>query len=205
MGITTTDIHAAADSITAAGQRPTLALVRSALGGGSFTTISEAMKSWKATQQAACVTIREPAPTAVTERLTDLGGEVWAIALDLANTRLAGERKALEATRQEMEQEQREAAAFADQLSAELEAARVLIKQQGEALQRAEAQAEQLAEAKATAQAAQAALAEARARVDGLVVLLEQERAEKKEAQAKAELAIAESAKLTGKLEALKA
>ena len=40
MAITTADIHAAADRIAEAGQQPTLAAVRSALGGGSFTTIS---------------------------------------------------------------------------------------------------------------------------------------------------------------------
>ena len=55
MAITTADIHAAADRIAGAGQQPTLAAVRSALGGGSFTTISEAMKSWKAAQAAAVV------------------------------------------------------------------------------------------------------------------------------------------------------
>ena len=53
MAITTADIHAAADRIAEAGQQPTLAAVRSALGGGSFTTISEAMKGWKAAQAAA--------------------------------------------------------------------------------------------------------------------------------------------------------
>ena len=61
MAITTPDIHAAADKIAAQGTTPTLAAVRSALGGGSFTTISEAMKEWKASQQASATPIREPA------------------------------------------------------------------------------------------------------------------------------------------------
>jgi hypothetical protein len=43
MAITIQDIHAAADKIADAGEAPTLAAVRKALGGGSFTTISEAM------------------------------------------------------------------------------------------------------------------------------------------------------------------
>jgi hypothetical protein len=44
---TTTEIHAIADRLAATGQRPTLAAVRKELGGGSFTTISEAMKDWR--------------------------------------------------------------------------------------------------------------------------------------------------------------
>lgn len=36
MAITTQDIHAAADRLAAEGQQPTLAAVRSSLGGGSF-------------------------------------------------------------------------------------------------------------------------------------------------------------------------
>lgn len=44
MAITTLDIHAAADKIAAQGVAPTLAAVRSALGGGSFTTIERAME-----------------------------------------------------------------------------------------------------------------------------------------------------------------
>ena len=50
---------------------------------------------------------------------------------------------------------------------------------------------------------AQAALAEAQKRADGLAALLEQERAATKEAQAKAEKALTDAAKLAGKLEAL--
>ncbi|MBK5936828.1 DNA-binding protein, partial [Halorhodospira halophila] len=36
MAITTEQIHAAADAITARGERPTLTAVRRELGGGSF-------------------------------------------------------------------------------------------------------------------------------------------------------------------------
>ena len=77
MAITTADIHAAADRIAEAGQQPTLAAVRSALGGGSFTTISESMKAWKAAQQTAAAPMREAAPAAVTERMGELAAEVW--------------------------------------------------------------------------------------------------------------------------------
>ena len=203
MAITTADIHAAADRIAEAGQQPTLAAVRSALGGGSFTTISEAMKGWKAAQAAAAAPLREAAPAAVTERMGELAAEVWGVAIGMANDRLASEREALEVARQEMEQAQAEAVELADQVAADLDAARAQIEQQAAALKQAEAQAVQLAAALEAAHTAQAALAEAQKRADGLAALLEQERAATNEAQAKAEKALTDAAKLAGKLEAL--
>lgn len=158
MAITTADIHAAADQITASGQQPTLAAVRAALGGGSFTTISEAMKSWKAAQQAAAAPLREAAPAAVIERMSELAAEVWGVAIGMANDRLASEREALESTRQEMEQAQQEAAELADQLAADLDAARAQIEQQAQTLEQARQQAVQLAAAQEAAHTAQAAL-----------------------------------------------
>ena len=203
MAITTADIHAVADRIAEAGQQPTLAAVRSALGGGSFTTISEAMKGWKAAQAAAAAPLREAAPAAVTERMGELAAEVWGVAIGMANDRLASEREALEVARQEMEQAQAEAVELADQVAADLDAARAQIEQQAAALKQAEAQAVQLAAALEAAHTAQAALAEAQKRADGLAALLEQERAATREAQAKAEKALTDAAKLEGKLEAL--
>ena len=52
MAITREQIWAAADEIDAAGQNPTLAAVRKAVGGGSFTTIQDAMTEWKAKKAA---------------------------------------------------------------------------------------------------------------------------------------------------------
>ncbi len=45
MAISKKSIFDAADALDAAGQRPTLAALRKAVGGGSFTTISEAIRS----------------------------------------------------------------------------------------------------------------------------------------------------------------
>jgi chromosome segregation ATPase len=193
MGITAENVHAAADRIAEAGQQPTLAAVRAALGGGSFTTISGSMKAWKAARQSTAIPMLQEAPQAVTDRLTALGGEVWALALGMANDRLAKEREALEASRQEVEAQRREAAELADQMSFELEAARAQIDQQADALRRAQEQASQLA-------VAQAVLAEVQKRADGLAALVEQERNATQIAQAKAEAAIAEAANLAGKL-----
>ena len=121
MAITAEQIFAVADELDAAGQNPTLAAVRKILGGGSFTTISEAMTEWKAKKAAKETPLREPAPPMLAERLTEFGAELWATALELANGRLAAERAALETSRMQLEAEKAEAAELADQVTAELE------------------------------------------------------------------------------------
>lgn len=193
MAISVEDVFAVASQLAESGQQPTLAAVRTALGGGSFTTISEAMKSWRATQQAAAASTREAAPTAVMERINRLGTEVWSLAIGMANDRLAKEREAFEHAKADMAQTHSETAELADQMTMELEAARAQIKHQGI----------ELAAALESAQTANAALTEAQKRADGLAALLEQERAQTREAQGKAEKAIADAAKLAGKLKAL--
>jgi chromosome segregation ATPase len=90
-------------------------------GGGSFTTISEAMTEWKTHKAAKETPLREPAPLALAERLTEFGAELWALALDLANRRLAAERESLDAARVQLEAEKQEAAELADQVTGELE------------------------------------------------------------------------------------
>jgi chromosome segregation ATPase len=174
MAITTQDIHRAADEIAGAGGAPTLAAVRRALGGGSYTTISEAMQEWKARRGA--TPIREPAPAAVADRLAEFSGELWAIALDMANSRLESERGALEQARQGMEKARREAADLADQVSAELEQAQAALAAQAAELAGARAEAGrlagELAEARRRADSAQAALAESRRQCDQLADLL---------------------------------
>lgn len=119
MAITREQVFAAAAELVAAGQKPTLEGVRQ-ITGGSYTTISPALNAWKA-QQAVSVPLQEPAPPAVSERLAELGVEVWGIALDLANARLAAEREALEKARSDMEAERIEAIELADRLSAQVE------------------------------------------------------------------------------------
>ena len=193
MAITKQDIHAAADQIAADGGSPTLAAVRRVLGGGSFTTISEAMQEWKAARQNAAAPIREAAPAVVTERMADAANEVWAIAQEMANARLQAEREALEQARAEMEQARAEAAELADQLNAELEAAQATIEQQAESLKQSEQQA----------LTAAAALAESRARVEQLSGLLEQERSDRVKAQAERDDAREQAARFAGQLEAL--
>ncbi|QQZ31089.1 KfrA (plasmid) [Thiothrix subterranea] len=162
MALTKDQILQAADQLAAAGTPPTLAAVRSAVGGGSYTTINEALKEWKAKQQAAVMPLREPAPEGISKRLDEVGAEVWAIALELANARLTSEREALEATRQQLETAQQEATELADQLSAELEALQAQHQQATQDLQTAITTLEQLRQENATL-SRQLATTEARA------------------------------------------
>lgn len=205
MAITVQDIHATADIIVAEGGTPTLAEVRKVLGGGSFTTISDAMKTWKSARQAQVATapIREAAPTAVGERLSTFGSEIWSIALEMANTRLQSERIALEQARQEMEATQKEAVDLADQLNIEIETAMLKIEQQKsqmdtviqqneEALHEIESERAEIAtalesekaarlSAERIAETATAALTEAHHQIDALHVQINELKVENKE------------------------
>ena len=120
MAISREEIFAAADALVAAGERPTLEGIRQRTGG-SYTTISPLLNEWKARHAAQAAPVREPIPQAVQDKLQEVGGEIWRIASDLANTRLAAEREALEKVRAEIEAERTEAVELADRLSGELE------------------------------------------------------------------------------------
>ena len=121
MSTTKEKIFQIADELDANGQNPTLSAVRKELGRGSYTTIQEAMTEWKAHKTAKEKPINEPAPQVVAERLTEIGGEIWRLALELANGRLESERENLEAIRAQIESEKTEAAELADQVTAELD------------------------------------------------------------------------------------
>jgi chromosome segregation ATPase len=162
MAITKDQIFSVADELDAAGQNPTLAAVRKALGGGSFTTISEGMVEWKARKAAKETPLREPAPAVIVERLASVGAELWAEALALANGRLAVEREALDAARAQLEAASAEAAELADQVAAELDEAKGLLAASQTAERAARTEGETLRQAFGEVQV-RAATAEARA------------------------------------------
>jgi FtsZ-binding cell division protein ZapB len=120
MAISREEIFAAADALVAAGERPTLEGIRKKTGG-SYTTISPIPNEWKARQAVQGAPVREPIPQVVQDKLREVGGEIWRVASDLANTRLAAEREALEKVREEIEAERTEAVELADRLNGELE------------------------------------------------------------------------------------
>jgi DNA repair exonuclease SbcCD ATPase subunit len=205
MAITKEDIYAAADALVAEGKNPTLANVRKALGGGSFTTISEGVAAWKDERTAQPAPLQEPPPAAVADKFSGLLAEVWAVALGMANSRLASEREALEAARVELEDKSREAADLAAQVSADLDQANQVRERLASELDAAVAagieQGEQLAAVtKELADAQQrTALAEQSAkdnahRADDLARALEAEQANAKALAERADQAQAEAA-----------
>lgn len=120
--LTEDKILEAADQLMEQGENPTMAKIREYLGNrGSFTTINQALKKWKAKQAIESQPIKVEAPEAITARLSDLGSEIWEIAQQLANQTLSSERQVLEQARIEMESSHSEAIALADQLNEELE------------------------------------------------------------------------------------
>ena len=172
MAITKQAIFDAADALDAGGQRPTLAALRKAVGGGSFTTISEAMKEYWAFRALREAPVLEPAPAVVGDRLSEVAGEIWALALQVANERLAAEREAFDAARAQAEQEKQEAVELADAVTAELETLQgkfsVLEEDERTARQEAVTQREQLAASRERAATAEARAAEIERRADDL-------------------------------------
>ena len=109
MALTIQQVHNTADQLQGQGIKPTLAEVRKALGGGSFTTISEAMKSWRQDNQEEAQLRQVELPSGITERLQTLGADVWQTAVDIANDRLVKDREALESIKAKSQAETDEA------------------------------------------------------------------------------------------------
>lgn len=152
--VTKQSVYDAANALKANGQKPTIDAIRKALGGGSFSPISELLKEWRAEQTAsqAAAPIVEQAPAALQERFGAVLASAWADALALANERLESERRALAETREALEADKAEAVAFANSLEADLEAAQLTIRQLTDAAASSEKKhADQLATAAADA------------------------------------------------------
>ena len=109
MALTIQQVHNTADQLQGQGIKPTLAEVRKALGGGSFTTISEAMKSWRQDNQQEEQLRQVELPSSIAERLQTLGADMWQTAIDIANDRLVKEREALESIKAKSQAETDEA------------------------------------------------------------------------------------------------
>lgn len=120
MAITPEQIFAVANQLDEQGVNPTLAAVRKVLGGGSFTTISDAMTAWRANKAAKKAPVVVPLPEALAGAVAEFGSAVWSTAVELATARLASERDAVEAERQQADQIRLEAVELADSLAADL-------------------------------------------------------------------------------------
>ena len=188
-------VHAAADALAAEGKRPTLAAIRDAIGSGSFTTISEAMKTWNGRH--AAPTEPDTTPEAVTRAGVEQAAGLWKQAKAQAEAQLQAERAALDEVRAELEQETAEAATLADELATENESLKATIEQLKLG---AKAQQQALANMTTKATAAEAALAECRARAEQLEKQLEREAKKADAATEAAAKAREEAAELRGRM-----
>ena len=96
MAITVEQVHQVADELAGQGINPTQVAVRKQLGGGSFSTIGEALKSWRAMRDTNAQLAEVIIPAEISERAELLVAQIWEIAQNIANERLQNDRKALE-------------------------------------------------------------------------------------------------------------
>ncbi len=96
MAITVEQVHQVADELAQQGINPTQMAVRKQLGGGSFSTIGEALKSWRAMRDTNAQLAEVVIPAEIGERTELLVAQVWEAAQSIANERLQNDRKALE-------------------------------------------------------------------------------------------------------------
>ena len=186
-------IFAAADALDEQGQKPTLRLIRKEIGGGSYSTIQDALKKWHAGTAKTAAPIREPIPQNVSAKLEEFGNNVWSAAVEMANARITSEREALETVRAETEALREEATQLADQLTAELEAAAARITaMEAEATETGN----KLAETQNTLAMTQARAETGEARADEL-------RTELNRAHADRDKALSEAAELRGRLKTI--
>jgi predicted RNase H-like nuclease (RuvC/YqgF family) len=120
MALTTAQIHAAANQIDKQGNRPTLASVRAILGGGSFTTIQEGMKTWKKVEDESEIDASE-IPDGVINAGESMMAKIWELATKHASEEFAEERKSQMAAAAEQNERFNELMKSADDLAAESE------------------------------------------------------------------------------------
>lgn len=143
-------IHKAADELLAAGKNPTHTAVRTHLGGGSFSTIGEAMKTWHAARK------EQAARAAIVRLPEELEGKVdglrqvlesaWTLALRHADDRLSKERAALEQVRVETEARAVELQEAVEQLEVEHAATAQVVVEREQLLQERDGEIRQLQE-----------------------------------------------------------
>lgn len=119
MALTTESIHAAADTLHEQGISPTQTKVREHLGGGSFSTIGNALKSWKQDKQEHEQLKQTDMPDSLRDESTVFVAKLWQAADQIANERLTAERQALAIAQSKSQQELDDAAEAIDALESE--------------------------------------------------------------------------------------
>jgi Plasmid replication region DNA-binding N-term len=128
MAITKEQLFTTADALVANGIEPTLEAIRAKLGVTTppltdVVSETDALNAWKAQHVAKRELAGVAIPTAIIERVTQFGNELWVAALERSNELIAPERKAIAIARAEYESRQRQAQSDVQALQAQLAAA----------------------------------------------------------------------------------
>lgn len=126
--LTYEQIWAAANDLEASGVEATLVAVRKALGGGSYSTLSDAMAERRKHLPMKGMDAKEPLPPALSQLAERLGQHIWMSAIMNAHDRLKSDREQFDRMRSDLEAQRTEAAAVASEATADLEAAQRRIK-----------------------------------------------------------------------------
>jgi hypothetical protein len=218
--VTDTMVFEVADRLTAAGEKVTNRAIWSAIGGGSMTTISQALRRWKDSQvlQVAQPIERAPLPATIIDVLHGAAAQLWDAALNETKSELDQLAQATNARVAEAQSERddtlaelQSTAEELEQVKAERDGALAEIasrdhKLAANAIEITRLQAELNAQALATSEAAhraetaEAARAELQARVEQITSLLADEQAARRQAETDANALRADTAKLTADL-----
>lgn len=119
-------IFSAVERLKANGRTPTLAAIRLEIGGGSFTTISEALKELKRRQFHDSAP-SPPLPKELEEHLLDLGQKFWALASKTTQAQSLEAIRRFKEERDQFEADMKEAMAAADTLAIEMDRLKILV------------------------------------------------------------------------------
>lgn len=151
--LTEADIFKAADQLVQHGHKVTLETLRDALGGGSFSTISPALKAWRANQQQRQELSDIALPDALSQMHQQAIAEAWQLAQKLASDRLAAERAQLDELRENLENEAEEQRRAVEILEIELDDAQKNLASTTDQLTKSTAENHKIAAELSTAQA----------------------------------------------------
>lgn len=106
--VTRDKVFAACDAMMAKSIKPTQQLLKEALGGGSFTSISPLFREWKSAQQQVMPVAAAPVPETLKKAMDMSISQIWALAQEASEATMAGEREALHVAAQELAERESE-------------------------------------------------------------------------------------------------
>lgn len=119
-GITFDDVSAAAESVLARGQEPTISGIRQELGDtGSMTTIQRHLSAWRSENKAKCIKTNS-LPDALEVAFRSSLEELWRTSQQIAQSDIEEIRRSAQTTSQELRKDLAEACDAFDRQSAEL-------------------------------------------------------------------------------------